>query len=63
MASSKDRTDVSPSNMMKPFLESLSTEDQQPFEDYVRQQREETLWREAQEIKDVEEYLKHFKMD
>jgi hypothetical protein len=29
--------------MMKPFLESLSTEDQQPFEDYVRQQREETL--------------------
>ena len=47
MAGSKDRTNVSPSNI----------------EEYMRRQREETMRQEAQEIKDAEEYLKHIKMD
>jgi hypothetical protein len=48
MAGSKDRTDISPSNI----------------EEYMRRQREETMRQGAQEIKDAEEeYLKHIKMD
>jgi hypothetical protein len=57
MASSKDRTKVSLSNIMKPTLESLSAEDQQQFEDYIRQQQ-------AQERKEAKvKYLAHFKVD
>jgi hypothetical protein len=36
MAGSKDRTKVSTSNIMKSILESLSAEDQQRFEDYLK---------------------------
>jgi hypothetical protein len=49
MVDSKDRTEASPSNIMKPTLESLSAEDQQQFKDYMRQQQEEMLQRQAQE--------------
>jgi hypothetical protein len=39
MASSKDQNEVSPSNIIKATLESLSAKDQQPFEDYIKQQQ------------------------
>jgi hypothetical protein len=53
MASSKDRTDVSPNNIVKLTLENLSTEDHQKFENYKRQLIEEVQAR----------YLANFKMD
>jgi hypothetical protein len=53
MVGSKDHTDVSLSNIMKPTLESLSAEDQQRFEEYVRRKKEETLRRKAQ-VKGIE---------
>lgn len=53
MVGSKDRTNVSLSNIVKPTLENLSAEDQQQFEDYKRQ-----LIKEAEA-----EYLDNFKVD
>jgi hypothetical protein len=53
MVGSKDHIDVSLSNIMKPTLESLSAEDQQRFEEYVRRKKEETLRRKAQ-VKGIE---------
>jgi hypothetical protein len=53
MADSKDHSDISPSNIVKPTMENLSTEDQQEFEDYKRQL-----------IEEVEtEYLANIKVD
>jgi hypothetical protein len=63
MIGPKDHTDVFPNNIMKSTLESLSAKNQHRFKYYVRQRREETLQRDTQEIKDAEEYLKHFNMD
>jgi hypothetical protein len=53
MVGSKDRTNVSLSNIVKPTLENLWAEDQQQFEDYKRQ-----LIKEAEA-----EYLDNFKVD
>lgn len=48
----------------KPNMENLWAEDQQRFEDYARQLREEVLWKGDQEIEEAKEkYLTHFKMD
>jgi hypothetical protein len=57
MVGSKDDTEVSPSNIIKPTLESLSVEDQWRFENYIKQ-------RQAQEHEEVKEkYQAHFKVD
>lgn len=53
MASSEDHSEVSPSNIVKPTLENLSTENQQELEDYRRQLSVEA------EAK----YLAHFNVD
>jgi hypothetical protein len=36
MTGSKDHTDISPVNILKPAIESLSADEQQQYEDYMR---------------------------
>jgi hypothetical protein len=43
MAGSKDHTDISPNNILKPNVESLTTDEQQQYEDYMRQAKEKFL--------------------
>jgi hypothetical protein len=43
MASSKDHTDISPDNILKPAVESLTADEQQHYEDYLRQAKEKFL--------------------
>jgi hypothetical protein len=43
MASFKDHTDISATNIIKPTLEALPTDDQQPFNDLMRREEEEVL--------------------
>jgi hypothetical protein len=43
MAGSKDHTDISPDNILKQVVESLTTEGQQQYEDYMRQAKEKFL--------------------
>jgi hypothetical protein len=43
MAGSKDHTDISPDNILKPAVESLTADEQQQYEDYMRQAREKFL--------------------
>jgi hypothetical protein len=43
MAGSKDHTDISPDNILKPTVESLTANEQQPYEDYMRQAKEKFL--------------------
>jgi hypothetical protein len=43
MVSSKDHTDISPNNILKSVVESLTTEGQQHYEDYMRQVKEKFL--------------------
>jgi hypothetical protein len=43
MSGSKDHTDISPDNILKPAVESLTTEGQQQYEDYMRQANEKFL--------------------
>jgi hypothetical protein len=43
MAGSKDHTDISPDNILKPAVESLTTDEQQQYEDYMRQTKEKFL--------------------
>jgi hypothetical protein len=43
MVSSKDHTDISPDNILKPAVESLTTDEQQQYEDYMRQAKEKFL--------------------
>jgi hypothetical protein len=43
MAGSKDHTDISPNNFLKPAVESLTVEGQQHYEDYIRQAKEKFL--------------------
>jgi hypothetical protein len=43
MASSKDHTDISSDNILKPVVESLTTDEQQQYEDYMRQAKEKFL--------------------
>jgi hypothetical protein len=43
MAGSKDHTDICPDNILKPAVESLTTEGQQQYEDYMCQTKEKFL--------------------
>jgi hypothetical protein len=43
MAGSKDHTDISPDNILKPAVESLTTDEQQQYEDYMCQAKEKFL--------------------
>jgi hypothetical protein len=43
MASSKDHTDISPDNILKPTVESLTSDEQQQYKDYMRQAKEKFL--------------------
>jgi hypothetical protein len=43
MAGSKDHTDISSDNILKPTVESLTTEGQQHYKDYMRQAKEKFL--------------------
>jgi hypothetical protein len=43
MAGSKDHTDISPDNILKPTIESLTVDEQQQYEDYMRQAKEKFL--------------------
>jgi hypothetical protein len=43
LVGSKDHTDISLDNILKPVVESLTTERQQQYEDYIRQAKEKFL--------------------
>jgi hypothetical protein len=43
MVSSKDHTVISPDNILKLAIESLTTDEQQQYEDYMRQEKEKFL--------------------
>jgi hypothetical protein len=43
MSGSKDHTDISPINIRKSAVESLTTNEQQQYEDYMRQAKEKFL--------------------
>jgi hypothetical protein len=43
MVGSKDHTDISPDNILKPVVESLTADEQQQYEDYMRQAKEKYL--------------------
>jgi hypothetical protein len=43
MASSKDHTNVSPDNILKPAVESLMIDEQQQYKHYMRQAKEKFL--------------------
>jgi hypothetical protein len=43
MAGSKDHTDISQDNILKPAVESLTVDEQQQYEDYMRQAKEKLL--------------------
>jgi hypothetical protein len=43
MAGSKDHTDISPDNILKPAVESLTADEQQQYEDYMRPAKEKFL--------------------
>ena len=43
MAGTKDHTDISPDNILKPAVESLTTDEQQQYKDYMRQAKEKFL--------------------
>jgi hypothetical protein len=43
MASSKDHTDISPDNILKPTVESLTSDEQQQYRDYMHQVKEKFL--------------------
>jgi hypothetical protein len=43
MAGSKDHTDISPDNILKPAVESLTADEQQQYEDYMCPAKEKFL--------------------
>jgi hypothetical protein len=43
MAGSKDHTDISPDNILKPSFESMTINEQQQYEDYMRQAKDKLL--------------------
>jgi hypothetical protein len=43
MAGSKDHTDISPDNILKPAIKSPTTDEQQQYEDYMCQTKEKFL--------------------
>jgi excinuclease UvrABC ATPase subunit len=79
MTGSKDHTDVSTTNIIKPTMEALPADDQQPFDDLIRREKEEVLWQLTERRDKVEEevlrqlkerlenvtekYLSYFTMD
>jgi nicotinic acid phosphoribosyltransferase len=79
MAGSKDHTDVSTTKIIKTTMEALPTDDQQPFDDLIRREKEEVLRqltkrhdKEEEEVlrqlkeryeKATEKYLSYFTLD
>jgi hypothetical protein len=43
MVGSKDQTNISPDNIVKPTVESLTADEQQQYEDYMHQAKEKFL--------------------
>jgi hypothetical protein len=43
MADSKDHTDISPDNILKSAVESMTADEQHKYEDYMRQAKEKFL--------------------
>jgi hypothetical protein len=43
MVGSKDHTDISPDNILKPVVESITADEQQQYEDYIHQAKEKYL--------------------
>jgi hypothetical protein len=63
MASSKNRTNVTPDNIVRPTMESLSVEEQQ-FEDLMKQCDDDALRRRAQVREEAKEkFFSHFTVD
>jgi hypothetical protein len=79
MAGSKDHTKISTTNIIKPAMEVLLANDQQPFEDLIMRKEKEVMrqWNEQHDKEEVEllhklferrkeaaeKYLSHFKVD
>jgi hypothetical protein len=43
MAGSKDHTDISPNDILKPAVESLTADEQHQYKDYMRQAKKKFL--------------------
>jgi phage terminase Nu1 subunit (DNA packaging protein) len=64
MVGSKDHFEVSTRNIIKLTLKELPADDQQHFEDIMKQDVEETLQQLARQRKHAKEkYLSHFTVD
>jgi succinate dehydrogenase flavin-adding protein (antitoxin of CptAB toxin-antitoxin module) len=64
MSGAKDHAEVSTSNIIKPTLEELSDDDQQRFEDIMKQDEEEVLRQiNKRHEKAKEKYMSHFTRD
>jgi uncharacterized protein YqeY len=79
MASSKDHTKISTTNIINPAMEALSADDQTPFEDLIMRNEKDVMWqwnkqrdkKEAellhklskQRKEAAEKYLSHFTVD
>jgi hypothetical protein len=79
MAGSKDHTKISTTNIIKPAMEALPTDDQRPFEDLVMRDEKEVMrqWNEQRDKEEAEllhklserrkeaaeKYLSHFTVD
>jgi hypothetical protein len=61
MASSKDHLDVSTTNIIKPSMEALLTNKQQPFDDLIRREEEEVLRQLVEQHDKEEEVLQQYK--
>jgi hypothetical protein len=56
MAGSKDHTKVSTTNIIKPAMEALPADEQQPFEDHVMRDEKEVMrqWNEQRDKEEAE---------
>jgi hypothetical protein len=64
MASSKDHTDISPDNILRPAIESLLADEQQLYEDLMSQMREDARRQIAKaEEEATEKFLSYFTVD
>jgi hypothetical protein len=61
MVGSKDRTDISPDNILKLDVESLTADEQQQYEDYMRQAKGKFLsqWIAARKLSNMERPTSH----
>jgi hypothetical protein len=63
MAGSKDHIDISPDNILKPAVESLTADEQQQYEDYMRQAKEKfyhnTRWIATRKLSNMERPTSH----